>query len=158
MKQAAFLLIALSLAWLATSAPDVRADEAKKTPPVIVDPAELVQPVPDPELGLTDKYDGKVVRFTGMLRSLSVDKKTKANQAELVFEIVHRAKVKGKRTVVGTDQVVVAVTFESPEKALLLRFEREQRIKGSPIQLTVQGKGTITTDGSLLITDAVIVP
>jgi hypothetical protein len=158
MKQAAFLLIALSLAWLATSAPDVRADEAKKTPPVIVDPAELVQPVPDPELGLTDKYDGKVVRFTGMLRSLSVDKKTKAYQAELVFEIVHRAKVKGKRTVVGTEQVVVAVTFESPEKPLLLRFEREQRIKGSPIQLTVQGKGTITTDGSLLITDAVIVP
>jgi hypothetical protein len=158
MKHAAFLLIALSGAWLATAAPDVRADEAKKTPPVIVDPAELVQPVPDPELGLTDKYDGKVVRFTGVLRSLSVDKKTKEYQGELVFEIVHRAKVKGKLTVVGTDKVVVAVTFESPEKALLLRFEREQRIKGSPIQLTVQGKGSITTDGSLVITDAVIVP
>jgi hypothetical protein len=159
MKHIPLLLVALSLAWLGFAAPDLcAADTAKTAPPVVVDPVDLVQPVPDPELGLTNKYDGKVVRFTGVLRSLTVDKKTKEYQAELVFEIVHRAKVKGKVTVVGKDEVVVAVTFQNPEKALLLRFEKEQRMKGPPIQLTVQGKGSVTSDGMLVITDAVIVP
>jgi hypothetical protein len=159
MKHAAYLLIALVLACLATSASEVLAADTEKKPvPVMVDPADLVQPVPDPELGLTDKYDGKLVRFTGVLRSMTVDKKTKEYQAELVFEIVHRAKVKGKLTVVGKDEVSVAVHFENPEKALLQRFEKEQRIKGPPIQITVQGKGNVTSDGSLVISDAVVVP
>jgi hypothetical protein len=159
MKHTLLLVVALALAGFSFAAPDVlAADTAKPAPPVVVDAADLVPPVPDPELGLTDKYDGKVVRFTGALRSLSVDKKTKEYQAEMVFEIVHRAKVKGKVTVVGKDEVVVAVTFQNPEKTLLLRFEKEQRAKGPPIQLTVQGKGSVTTDGSLVITDAVTVP
>jgi hypothetical protein len=157
MKSTAFVLIALSLAAFATAA-GVRAEDTKKAPPVIVDPAELVQPVPDPGLGLSDKYDGKIVRFTGQLRSLTIDKKTKLYQGEMIYEIVHRAKVKGKQVVVGKDVVTVAVTFEGSEKALLAKFERQQLLKAPLLELTVQGKGTITTDGSLIITDAVIVP
>ena len=157
MKRTALVLIFLSLAAFLPAA-GVLADEPKKTPAVVVDPAELVQPVADPELGLTEKYDGKIVRFTGFLRTLSVDKKTKVYQGEIVYEIVHRAKVKGKQVVVGKDVVVVAVTFEGQERPLLVKFERQQLLKAPPIELTVQGKGSITTDGSLIITDAVIAP
>jgi hypothetical protein len=156
MKRTAWVLIVLSAA--AFVAAGVRAQETKKAPPVVVDPAELVQPVPDPGLGLSEKYDGKIVRFTGLLRSLSIDKKTKAYQGEMIYEIIHRAKVKGKQVVVGKDVVVVAVSFEGQEKALLAKFERQQVLKAPLLELTVQGKGSVTSDGSLVITEAVIVP
>jgi hypothetical protein len=124
---------------------------------VVVDPTDLRQPVPDPELGLTDKYDGKVVRFSGVVRSSTLDKKANEHHSELHYDIVDHVKIKGKDTVVGKESIVVAVTFQTEEKALHLLFAKEQRLKGPGIRLTVQGKASVMVDGTLAITEAVIV-
>jgi hypothetical protein len=117
---------------------------------VVVDPMDLVPPVPDPELGLFQKYDGQVVVFTGAEHKSSVDKKTKKHSVELVYEIVHQVNVKGKKPVVtGKDTVVVTVNFLKGTKGA-------QGIKPGTV-LTVEGVGSIGTDGSLTINDAVIV-
>jgi hypothetical protein len=160
MNYKVMLAITLAVTCLALAAPASRsADTAEPTPPpvVIVDPGDLRQPVPDPEQGLTTKYDGQLVRFTGVVRRSAIDQKRDEHSADLEFDIVQRLKIKGKDTVVGTDKIVVMVTFKKVEKTLHQLFEKEQRQKGPGIHFTVQGKGSITTDGSLVITDAVIV-
>jgi hypothetical protein len=168
MKHVALFLIALSSAGLALAASNLLAADPPKLTPVagdtpkvaavVVDPTDFRQPIPDPELGLTDKYDGKVVRFSGVVRKSAIDKKANEHAAELQFDIVDRLKVKGKDTVVGKETIVISVTFLNPELALQQLFEKEQRAKGPGVHVTVQGKGSILLpEGTLVITDAVIV-
>jgi hypothetical protein len=113
--------------------------------PVVVDPLDLRKPVPDPEGALTEKYDGKLVRFTGVVRRASTDRKTKQPRYELHYAIL--GKKKGARKAEVVETVVVAVTFASGQKDLT----------GT---VTVEGKGSVMVDGSLVISDAtaVLVP
>jgi hypothetical protein len=118
---------------------------------VVVDPNDLRPPVPDPEQGLTDKYDGKLVRFTGALRRGTLDKKTKKPTYELQYDFVRLSAVKGKPPKAVRDaSIVVPVTFRQDDKQL------RARRPGSVI--TVEGRGHITVDGSLVITDAALAP
>ena len=41
--------------------------------PVLVDPLDLRTPIPEPEAGLTEKYDGKLVRYTGQVTASGQD-------------------------------------------------------------------------------------
>jgi hypothetical protein len=158
MKHAAAVLIALALLYLAPAAPDLRAADEAKPAPVVVDPGDFRQPIPDPEQGLFNKYDSKPVIFSGVVGRSNVNKKANTHNAELHFDIVKRTKVKGKETV-ETEKIIVAVTFLSPELTLQQLVEKEQRTKGPGVHVTVQGVGHISTvDGSLTITEAVIIP
>jgi hypothetical protein len=159
MKRTAFILIALVLGGLAlvALAPPLGAAPVPAPPFVVVDPLDLRQPVPDPEQGLTDKYDGKLVRFTAVVSRASVDKKTNKHHFELHYEIVQKAKVKGKETVVGKETIVVPVAFQNDEKALFQQMEQLLRAQKPGPTVTVEGKGVVNTDGTLVITDAVLV-
>jgi hypothetical protein len=168
MKREAILLAALASACLALAAPGLPAADVPgpvpitpdpATPvPVVVDPLDFRQPIPDPEQGLFEKYDGKPVIFSGVVARSTIDKKAAQHRAELHFHIVKRVKVMGKETT-ETEKIAVAVTFRNVETTLQQLFEKEQRAKGPGVHLTVQGVGHILLpDGSLTITDAVIVP
>jgi hypothetical protein len=157
MTRATVLLIALALIGLASAVPGLPAADEAKPAPVVVDPLDFRQPIPDPELGLTDKYDGKVVIFSGVVSRSTVDKKASKHHAELHFHIVKRFKAKGKE-MTETEKIAVSVTFLNEELTLHQLVEKEQRAKGPGIHLTVQGVGHILGDGSLTITEAVIVP
>jgi hypothetical protein len=151
MKRRAFLLIALLVAGAALVAADPQAGAAPRpTDYVLVDPLDLRQPVPD-QGELSRKYDGQVVRFTGVVSRSSLDNKTKRSSAEMRYDIVHKVTGKDKKSVVvGKESIVVAVYFLNNEKQL------QGRKPGYP--LTVQGQGSIMADGTLAIGEAVIVP
>jgi hypothetical protein len=128
---------------------------------VVVDPMEFRQPVPDPWLGLTHKYDGKRVRFSGVARRFSVDKRTRNVAYEVQYDILQpvpttpSAKTPpGRKPVLKVaETIVVAVSFRSEPKNL------QKDIKGSKtgVPLTVEGTGHVQTNGTLTITDAVVV-
>jgi hypothetical protein len=139
MKRTFILLLGLAVA------PLWAADAAR---PVVVDPLDLRKPVPDPEGALTEKYDGKLVRFTGVVRRVTADPKTRQARYELQHQIVSGT---GKRAVVK-ETIVVAVTFAKAERAL--RADLSPRAPA----VTVEGKGSVMVDGSLVITEATIVP
>jgi hypothetical protein len=149
MKRRAFLLVTLVAAGLALGTPGWRAAADKPPDYVVVDPTDLRQPVPNPEQGLTQKYDGKVVRFTGVLHRGTVDKKTKTYRYEMRYDIVHKVRAKGTRPTVKKETIIVPVTFSKAEKRL------RALKRGQP--LTVQGTGSVMVDGTLVISDAVIV-
>jgi hypothetical protein len=151
MKRSAFLLTALGLTSLGLLAPDQPARAAPQPATyVVVDPTDLRKPVPDPEQGLTQKYDGQVVRFTGQLQRVTLNRKSKKYSYEMHYVIVHRLRVKGKAPRVTKETIVVPVTF--------LKDEKQLRARNRGFTLTVQGKGSIMVDGTLVISDAVIVP
>jgi hypothetical protein len=159
MKRSAFVLVALLLTCPALVAlvrqAGAAADAAASY--VVVDPMDLRQPVPNPEVGLAGKYDGKFVRFTGTPRA-TVHKKTKTVSFELRHDIVQKAPGKGnKPKVVVQETIVVPVTFQNDEKQLLQNLERLHRARKPVPPITVQGKGSVTGE-TLFITDAVIVP
>jgi hypothetical protein len=168
MKREAILLVALASACLALAAPGLLAADVpgpvpitpdpNKPVPVVVDPMDFRQPIPDPEQGLFEKYDGKLVIFSGVVARSTIDKKAAKHRAELHFHIVKKFKVKGQE-VTETEKIAVGVTFRNEETTLQQLFEKEQRARGPGVHLTVQGIGHIMLpDGSLSITDAVIVP
>jgi hypothetical protein len=144
MTRLAAALVALSLAGPAlVAAPP---DDA-----VVVDPLDLRKPVPDPEDGLTGKYDGKTVRFTGALARVTADKKTKKPVAELNYDIVDQRPARGKGPrLVSKETVIVAVHFQDDGKAL--------RGRKPGTVLTVEGQGSVMVDGTLVISGAVVVP
>ena len=119
---------------------------------VVVDPMDLRQPVPNPERELTEKYDSKQVRFTGRLHAVVPDKKTKTTAYQLQKE-VKSATAKGNKTASGQknakakpDVVTVTVYLQKEDKRL--------QDSKSKIDLTVEGKAEITSDGSLIIRGA----
>ena len=148
-------LTALLLAGVALAADKTQqaADAADK--PVVVDPLDLRQPVPNPEAGLTEKYDGKSVRFTGQLQGSGQDAKTKAAWYNLQVEVpkvATKAKTDAKAKKAAKeakDVVTVKVYFQKPDQRL--------RASATRPSLTVVGKGEITTDGSLIIRNAEVV-
>lgn len=154
MTRATLLLVGIALA-----VPAFAADKAAPKPTyVLVDPADLRMPVPDPEQGLTEKYDGKVVRFTAVVRRSTLDKKTKKYHYELHYDITHKTPAKGdKRAATTKETIVVPVTFAKEEKELQKELEKRPRGKDSEVTITVEGKGSVLTDGTLLISDAVII-
>jgi hypothetical protein len=149
MKRALFVLSALLLVCPLAAGDDAK-KEAAAAKAVVVDPMDLRKPVPDPQAGLTEKYDGKLVRFTGLLQSWG--KENQQNWYELKVEVpkpstvVNRKKETKPR---GTDVVVVRVYFQAKEQPIA-----SQKVG---VALTVAGKGEITTDGSLIIRKAAVV-
>jgi hypothetical protein len=151
MKRATLLLTALFLAGPALFADDTRPGGDPENKPVIVDPLDLRQPVPDPEKGLTEKYDGKTVRHVGELTRWGQDNQTKTYWYELQTVIakpkpVGQAKQDPKAK---PDIVTVKVYFADDEKQL--------RAKNARFKVKVEGKGEITADGSLVIQKARLV-
>ncbi|HEY7157891.1 MAG TPA: hypothetical protein VH575_28290 [Gemmataceae bacterium] len=157
MKRSVFVLAALLLAcpvFIALVRQAAAADNAASY--VVVDPLDLRQPVPNPEVGLTGKYDGKIVRFTGTPRA-TVDKKTKKVSFELRHDIVQKVPGTGKKPkVVVQETIVVPVAFQNGEKQLLQNLERLHRARKPVPPITVQGQGSVTGE-TLSITDAVVV-
>jgi hypothetical protein len=139
MNRAAFLVLALML--LSNAFPAWAADRANDKP-VVVDPADLRTPVPDPEKELTEKYDSKLVLFSGNLHSAGRDAGTNQPWYKLAVQAMQEQtdpKAKPK-----TQTVVVKIFFAGNERRLPTR----------PAYYTVQGRGEITADGSLIIRNA----
>jgi len=113
---------------------------------VVVDPMDLRQPVPNPERELTEKYDGKQVRFTGRLHDVVTEKKTKTNAYHLQKEVKSASTTAKKGAKPKPEVVTVTVYFQKDDKRLL--------DSKSKVNLTVEGKGEITADGSLIIRGA----
>ncbi|HLJ91940.1 MAG TPA: hypothetical protein VKU02_01975 [Gemmataceae bacterium] len=130
------LLVLASTAMLA-----VAADQAVEKP-VVVDPMDLRTPVPDPEQGLTEKYDGKIVVFAGNLYGTGQDPSTKQRWYKLAVQVAREQSSPAAKPKMQT--VVVNVYFAGTERNLPTR----------PAYYTVQGKGEIRVDGSLVIHDA----
>src|SRR5260370_41358578 len=76
------VFVLASTACLATAADQV------KEKPVVVDPMDLRAPVPDPEKGLTEKYDGKAVVFSGNLHGAGQDASTKQRWYKLTVQAI----------------------------------------------------------------------
>ena len=139
MNRAIFFLAALVLASTALLAD--AADQTKQKP-VVVDPMDLRTPVPDPELGLTEKYDGKTVVFTGDFQSGGQDASTKVRWYTLAVPVIQERSSPTAKAKMQT--VVVKVYFAGSERRLPTR----------PASYTVEGTGQIAVDGALIIHNA----
>jgi hypothetical protein len=160
----ALLSLALIVLVLAFASPVPAADSVGV---VVVDPGEFRQPIPDPGQGLTGKYDGQTVRFSGVARRFSIDKRTRQVSYEVQYDILQPAKpqpapkvVPGSRPVPGkkpamvvAETIVVAVSFRTDPRNL----QKDVKASKGGVPLTVEGTGHIQPDGSLTITDAVVV-
>jgi hypothetical protein len=123
---------------------------------VVVDPLDLRKPIPDPQAGLTEKYHGKRVRYTGRVTASGQDAKTKTYWYDLQTDIVHPAGVvngkKGTTPARGAqktvkESVLVRAYFPTAQTAL----------KAQPAgnAVTVEGQGEISlVDGGLAIRQA----
>jgi hypothetical protein len=118
------------------------AAEPSKPKPVVVDPMDLRAPVPDPEKGLTEKYDGKEVVFAGNLHSVGRDAGTKQTWYKLAVQAIQEQSKPRAKPKMQT--VTVTVYFAAQERRLPTR----------QASYTVQGMGTIAVDGSLVIRSA----
>jgi hypothetical protein len=124
--------------------------------PVPVDPLDLRTPIPEPEAGLTEKYDSKLVRFTGQVSASGQDARAKAYWYDLQTMLTYKAGVvagtkgtagKGTQRTV-TQVVVVRAYFQSAQTNLRA---------GTPGNVTVEGRGEISIlDGSLTIRNATV--
>lgn len=139
MNRATFLLAALVLASPAFLA--VAADPVKGKP-VVVDPMDLRTPVPDPEKELTEKYDGKIVMFSGDSHGTGQDASTKQRWYKLAVQAIQEQGSPAAKPKMQT--VIVKVYFAA----------NERRLPTQPANYTVQGTGEITVDGSLIIRNA----
>jgi hypothetical protein len=146
MKRATFILTALLLADSA-----LLADDKKPMKPVIVDPLDLRQPVPDPDKGLTEKYEGQTVQYTGELSTWGQDNRKKTYWYALTTAIAkQKPGLKAGNTSKEKPEIVtVKVYFEQDEKQL--------RAKGARFRVKVEGKGEIYADGSMVIQKARLV-
>src|SRR5258708_30607675 len=89
MNRACWIMGALLLASPALLGADDKGAFGAREKPVKVDPLDLRKPIPDPGAGLTEKYDGKLVRFTGHVKASGKDARTKTYWYDLQTEIVH---------------------------------------------------------------------
>jgi hypothetical protein len=123
--------------------------------PVLVDPLDLRTPIPEPEAGLTEKYDGKLVRYTGQVTASGQDARTKAYWYDLQTVLTYKAGVAGKKGTASqgtqrtvTQVVVVRAYFQTAQANLRA---------GTPGNVTVEGRGEIgIVDGSLTIRNAAV--
>ena len=139
MNRAAFMVLGLVL--LSSILPARAADRANDKP-VVVDPADLRTPVPDPEKELTEKYDGKTVVFSGNLHSAGRDAGT--NQPWYKLAVQTPQEQTSPRAKPKTQTVIVKVFFAG----------KERRLPTRPAYYTVEGTGEIMADGSLIIRNA----
>ena len=150
MVRTALSLTALLLVSATLLAADQKTAQKKATPAdtsvVVVDPMDLRQPVPNPERELTEKYDGHQVRFTGRLQAVVTDKKTKTNSYQLQKAVKSAATKTKANAKAKPDVVTVTVHLQKDDKRL--------QDSKSVINLTVEGKGEITANGSLIIRNA----
>src|SRR5262249_47865074 len=106
---------------------------------VVVDPLDLRTPIPDPEAGLTEKYNGKLVRFTGRVTASGQDTKTKTYWYDLQTDIVHATGVvNGKK---GTLQKPQGKVKETVVVRAYFATSQKLRTGGDPV--TVEGQGEI---------------
>jgi hypothetical protein len=156
MNRACWILGALVLASPAVMAADDKAAATEREKAAVVDPLDLRKPIPDPEAGLTEKYDGKLVRFTGQVAASGQDSKTNTHWYDLQTTIVHRAGVvNGKKPAAAQkaqptvkEVVVVRAYFATAQK---LRVQPA----GDPV--LVEGRGEISlVDGTLSIRKAAV--
>jgi hypothetical protein len=139
MNRAIFMLAALVLA--STAFLSQAADQVTERP-VVVDPMDLRTPVPDPEKELTQKYDGKVVVFSGTLHSTGQDASTKQRWYKLGIPAILEQDGPAAKPKMQT--VIVKVYFAGKERNLPTR----------PAYYTVEGTGEIMVDGALQIHNA----
>ena len=139
MNRVTFILAAFVLASTAYLA--AAADQVKEKP-VVVDPMDLRAPVPDPEKGLTEKYDGKAVVFSGNLHSGGQDASTKQRWYKLTVQAIQEQSSPTAKP--KMQAVIVQVYFAGSERNLPTR----------PSYYTVEGIGEIAVDGSLIIRNA----
>src|SRR5262249_510840 len=112
---------------------------------VVVDPGDLKPPLENPEAELTDKYDGKKVRFTGHFQAAGQDTMTKKTWHDLTAEVAL-----GNGPKAAKAKVVVRVYFHGGEKQV-------KALKPGTL-VTVEGKGEVVTgQRPLLITEADVV-
>ncbi|MCI0463726.1 MAG: hypothetical protein L0Z62_42870 [Gemmataceae bacterium] len=112
--------------------------------PVVVDPLDLRPPVADPEAGLTQKYDSKLVRFTGILRASGLDAQQKRwHDLRTDVPLPASAGPAKKGATARKAPVTVRVYLHTDDPRL-----RTQRGR---VPLTVEGTGEITVDGTLVI-------
>jgi hypothetical protein len=158
MKHVACVPAALVLVCPALLAND-RPAATGETVPVVVDPLDLRRPVPDPERELTLKYDGQVVRFTGVVHAQGQDARH-ARYYDLRADVTPAvARPQAGTSGRGTPQsapaqrqtVDVRVYFQTDDARL-----RQPQTPQTP--LTVEGRGNILHDGSLVIYGARILP
>jgi len=152
MKQITLLVMTLVL--LSPVAVAQRKKPAPNTEPpyVVVDPLDLRQPVPDPEAGLTQKYDGKVLRYTGLPIRWG-EEPGSPRWYDLQTEITPppSPEAKGKKSQnAPPETVTVRVSFQGQE-------DRRLRPQPPRVNLTVEGIGAVLADGTLLIQGAKIV-
>lgn len=142
MNRVSFVLAAL--VFVATG---YLAQAAEKTTdrPVVVDPLDLRTPVPDPEKELSDKYDGKIVVFSGNLNSSGRDANSNERWYNLAVQVIQE---QSKPAAKPKLQTVVVKVYMAPQ---------ERRLPTRPASYTVQGTGEITVQGSLIIRNARIV-
>jgi hypothetical protein len=139
MSRITFLLAVLVLA---STALPTRAAEPAKQKPVVVDPMDLRAPVPDPEKGVTEKYDGKEVVFTGTLQSVGRDGDTKQAWYKLGVQAIQ---VQSSASAKPKMQTVTVTVYFAPN---------ERRLPTRQASYAVQGMGAIMVDGSLIIRNA----
>jgi hypothetical protein len=132
----------LAVLVLAATAFSAAAAEPVKEKPVVVDAMDLRAPVPDPEKGLTEKYDGKVVVFSGNLHSAGQDASTKQRWYRLTVQAIQEQSSPTAKP--KMQAVIVKVHFAGSERNLPTR----------PSYYTVEGVGEIAVDGSLTIHNA----
>src|SRR5262245_2752593 len=161
MKRACLIVGALVLASFVPSAADETTAAEARQKAVVVDPLDLRKPIPDPGAGLTEKYDGKLVRFAGRVKTSGQDVRTKTYWYDLQTEIVHPTGVatgkkgatpqglaKGRQGKVQ-EVVVVRVYFQTAQNGL--------RPQPAGNAVTVEGRGEIgLVDGSLSIRKATV--
>jgi len=157
MNRACWIVGAPLLASSVLVAADDKTAAPPKDKPVLVDPLDLRTPIPDPEAGLTEKYDGKLVRFTGRVKTSGQDAKSKTYWYDLQTDIVHPAGVvNGKKGTAAKkpqptvkETVVVRAYFQAAQTKL--------RVQPAGDPVTVEGHGEISQiDGSLSIRKATV--
>jgi hypothetical protein len=139
MRHCVILLAVLLMAHGSGARADKTAEAKAKA--VVVDPVDLKPPLEDPEAALSEKYDGKPVRFTGVVTNKVRDPKTKAIWYELSASVPG-----GKKK----ETVQVKVVLAEPDARL-------QRAQGKPT-VTVEGQaGIVPGTHPLVISGAKVV-
>jgi hypothetical protein len=143
-----YLLLILTALLLAFAPPGANGGHAADTKDkvVVVDPSDLKPPLENPEAELTDKYDGKTVRFTGHFQATGQDARTKKTWHDLATEVAL-----GNGPKAAKAKIVVRVYFQGND--------RQAKVLKPGTVVTVEGKGEIVPTGPrpLLITEADVV-
>jgi hypothetical protein len=114
---------------------------------VVVDPLDLRQPLADSEAALKEKYEGKIVQFTGLLVGHGPDAKQK-KYWYTVQAAVPAGEVKGKAQ---KELISVRVSFHVDQKMLRTSKGRyEVAVAGSAVILT-QGKYAMVIEDAQLV-------